>query len=836
MRSKITLFVLLLLTSVGAMSQQTVTVLGHLINSQSNSPIANHQVQIFTDSLAGNFFYSNSVQTNPNGHYEDHIVLPAGVMQGMVNVSTEDCNGAMVMQSHPFGPGNMTVEANFELCTDTIPMGCQANFFFEPSMGNPMEIHFHDASFPNPINWSWSFGDGTSGTGANVSHLFTQSGTFNVLLTITTASGCTSTTTIPVTVGYNAGCQAFFVFHPANQPGAFQFENMSQGNPGTFYWNFGDGSSSPEPNPMHIFPAPGLYSVSLTISSQDSTCWDTYTTQLFSGDTLSGCYANFSYYSIDSTGSTSSYQFINQSSASAATFNWSFGDGTTSYEENPIHQYAQQGTYHVFLTITTADSACTATEMHEIHVGTPQPDCHAMFHYFPADSLTGGLNIQFIDVSHGNPQNWAWSFGDGSTSNDQNPIHTYQQSGIYNVCLTIDNPAINCVDTICYEVWVNTIPTGCENEIEYHFEPHSIGKVHFEGHLNPNVPADYLWNFGDGSVGSGKHVTHQFAGVGTYIVSLTTVTNLGCIDTSSLVITVTSDTLFNQTIQGTVYAGASHPELGIVMLMPLNCIWNYTAQIAMIDSMGGYYFNNVPQGDYHILAIPFSINGDSTLWMPTYYGDVFFWQQAAVISLGTALPSYDIHLVAGSGGIPGLGLINGNIIANGLKSSMVGVPVMLMNTSNQPIEMRRSNSQGSFDFSDLDYGTYIIWPEVHGVTTQPSTLILSEDSPTAQITLKLDGTSISGIGDNIGSLSSVSQVYPNPVQKDAAIEFTAINPISLKIALINSTGQVVYQQISAISGSEKITLDAANLPAGYYTLRVETEEGKVIQRKFIKVR
>lgn len=835
MRSKITLFVFLLLTTLGAMSQQTVTVVGHLVNSQSNIPVANHQVYISTDSLSGSFFYSNSVQTNPNGHYEDHIQLPAGVNEGLVNISTEDCNGAMIMQSHPFGPGNMLIEANFELCADTMPIGCQANFFFEPSMGNQLEIHFHDASFPEPISWSWNFGDSTTANGPHPSHLYALAGTYNVQLMVTTTGGCTSTAIIPVTVGYNAGCQAFFTYHKTPEPLTFHFENQSMGMPSSLLWNFGDGNTSTESHPHHTFAAPGLYQVSLTISTPDSSCWDIYTTEVSAGDSIFGCHANFFYHPIDSIGLTSTYQFINQSTGTASMFTWSFGDGTTSNEENPIHQYTEQGEYQVCLTISSLDSTCSDTECHEVHIGFPHNECHAMFHYYPADSLTGGLNIQFVDASHGDPQGWAWSFGDGATSNEQNPIHTYQEGGIYNVCLTIENPSTNCVDTICYEVWVNTFPSGCENEIEYHFEPNVIGKVHFEGQLHPHGQAEYLWSFGDGTIGTGKHITHEYPGVGTYTVVLTTVTNQGCTDTSSLVLTITNDTLLNQTIQGTIYAGASHPDLGIVMLLPLNCIWNYNAQVTMIDSMGSYIFTNVPQGDYHILAIPFSINGDTTMWMPTYYGDVFFWQQAAVVSLGTALPAYDINLVSGNGAIPGLGLINGNIIANGLKSSMVGVPVMLMNTNNQPLEVRRSNSQGSFDFSNLDFGTYIIWPEVHGVTTQPTTLILSEDSPSAQVTLKLDGTSISGIDDN-NSLSYVSQVYPNPVKEDASLQMTTINPITLNISLINSTGQVVYQQESAINGTKNITLNASELPAGYYTLRVVTEEGNVTQRKFIKVR
>ncbi len=64
-----------------------------------------------------------------------------------------------------------------------------------------------------------------------------------------------------------------------------------------------------------------------------------------------------------------------------------------------------------------------------------------------------------MDASLGNPTLWLWEFGDGVTSNEQNPLHTYQEEGTYLVCLTIEGDS--CNDTFCDSVWVGTMPDQC---------------------------------------------------------------------------------------------------------------------------------------------------------------------------------------------------------------------------------------------------------------------------------------------------------------------------------------------------------------------------------------
>jgi len=115
---------------------------------------------------------------------------------------------------------------------------------------------------------------------------------------------------------------------------------------------------------------------------------------------------------------------------------WNFGDGAISYQQNPSHQYADDGTYNVTLTVRDNDGATDST-FHLITVSNVPPT--ADFSYTPLNP-TDLDTIQFTDLSSdsdGFVANWIWDFGDGNISYEQNPTHQYADDGMYNVTLTV---------------------------------------------------------------------------------------------------------------------------------------------------------------------------------------------------------------------------------------------------------------------------------------------------------------------------------------------------------------------------------------------------------------
>jgi len=116
---------------------------------------------------------------------------------------------------------------------------------------------------------------------------------------------------------------------------------------------------------------------------------------------------------------------------------WSFGDGTLSIETDPVHTYLKNGTYDVSLTVMNAAGPSVVTRSQYIVVSASSAPPTAAL---TANTTAGlvPLTVQFTDTSAGDPTAWSWSFGDGATSTDQHPVHTYTAPGNYTVALSVD--------------------------------------------------------------------------------------------------------------------------------------------------------------------------------------------------------------------------------------------------------------------------------------------------------------------------------------------------------------------------------------------------------------
>jgi hypothetical protein len=130
--------------------------------------------------------------------------------------------------------------------------------------------------------------------------------------------------------------------------------------------------------------------------------------------------------------------FSDESIGNPLSWSWTFGDGGTSTEQNPVHVYAAPGEYTVSLTISDGSDFNTRTESEFISVMSPSAAPQASF---TANPLSGAvpLQVSFQDHSYGGPTSWLWNFGDGSTSTQRNPTHIYTQVGVFDVSLTVNN-------------------------------------------------------------------------------------------------------------------------------------------------------------------------------------------------------------------------------------------------------------------------------------------------------------------------------------------------------------------------------------------------------------
>lgn len=165
---------------------------------------------------------------------------------------------------------------------------------------------------------------------------------------------------------------------------------------------------------------------------------------------------------------------------------------------------------------------------------TPEP-CVASFNFFPSGDTLIGNTFQFINTSTGPFSQVMWDFGDGLTSTEPAPVHTFA-AGDWNVCLVISDPfpVNNCSDAACEVVQVDSI-APCSNDFSVQL---SGLNASFSGWTLYAGAVDYFWSFGDGTEGFGQIITHDYPVAGDYVVTLITQDEANCTAVSSRVITI----------------------------------------------------------------------------------------------------------------------------------------------------------------------------------------------------------------------------------------------------------------------------------------------------------
>jgi PKD repeat protein len=127
--------------------------------------------------------------------------------------------------------------------------------------------------------------------------------------------------------------------------------------------------------------------------------------------------------------------FTDLSAGGPTSWLWDFGDGATSMAQSPSHSYGAPGVYDVSLTVSNGDGSDSIMRPAYVQVAAPPPPVAD----FSASPLSGEtpLRVEFTDLSSGGPTSWLWDFGDGATSTEQHPSHTYTAPGVYDVTLVV---------------------------------------------------------------------------------------------------------------------------------------------------------------------------------------------------------------------------------------------------------------------------------------------------------------------------------------------------------------------------------------------------------------
>jgi len=409
-----------------------------------------------------------------------------------------------------------------------IVSGITTNFTFLPpsTCKAPFVVTLQDqSSGPGTLSYTWNLGNGQNSNQQNPTTIYPAASNYTVQLDVQSNLGCKGSIQKTITI---AGTTTDFTIPGSNCIGQIlNFQNSSSSNPVSSSWDFGDGTTSGQINPIKTYLAAGTYQVRLI--NQYANCTDSVTKPVtvidkpvvdFTANDTASCSAPFTVQFTDNT-------------TGATGWLWDFGDGSTSTQQNPSHQYNTLGDYSVTLTVTSgAGCSNTLTKKDYILIrkttvdisNVPTGGC-VPFTFKPLPVITTVDDI----VSYN------WDLGEpGAVYTTQFPTHVYNTPGTYPVKLTVTTQS-GCVATVMV---VDSVKTGTPPTVNFSYSPTTpicaSTPINFTdlSTTTPGADVQWNWDFGDNTNSTAQNPTHIFKDTGSIIVKLE-VSNNGCIGSVS---------------------------------------------------------------------------------------------------------------------------------------------------------------------------------------------------------------------------------------------------------------------------------------------------------------
>lgn len=389
------------------------------------------------------------------------------------------------------------------------------------SCNPPTTVAFTNTSAGGPFpTIRWSFGDGGTSTAANPSHTYTTAGTYNVKLLIYNTDGCRDSIINPVVVGDVVA--DFTAPDTVCQGAPVRFTNTSSPATASSFWRFGDGTTSTQISPTKIYNATGRFIVKLV--NDFGACKDSITKPIYVTPQPT---ASFNY-SAPPTGCTLPVNVsFTSTSAGTVSYQWNFGDGSNSTAANPTHTYNAYGSYNVRLIIKNA-RGCTDTIIKDSIVAIVPVQINGL------NDLPHHGCIPFTDtfsapISSPEPvATYLWNFGDGNTSTQPSPVHTYSNEGSYTVTLSVTT-VNGCKDTLSLADAVSVWAKPVANFSATPLVACAYQLVQFTDMSSSNV-TNWSWQFGDHGTSHDSMPLYHYTDTGSMDVTLI-VGNHFCYDT-----------------------------------------------------------------------------------------------------------------------------------------------------------------------------------------------------------------------------------------------------------------------------------------------------------------
>jgi len=630
---------------------------------------------------------------------------------------------------------------------------------------------------------------------------------------------------------------------------AINFYDKSEGSVKEWYWDFGDGNTSRDQNPMFIFNHPAVSptvkinpyrTVTLTVLTSDA-CKSLYseTINIMDGTpyVAPSCMARFKYHqtAYDEVGGTASFQLTNLSEGNSLKYTWLFDNGKTSTEIEPTVTFdLTQPERKVCLTVSGTNN-CIDTFCDAVYIVDPNKPiidpvkCYTGFGYtanYNIKTLAPALVLDFYSKATPEATEWKWDFGDGETSSEANPTHIFNfpidtnplsdPNPFRKVCLTVKTNT-GCIVSYCetINIYMNTTPpveptVNCHAWFKYYKPTDLISIPEVIPYklldVSEGKVVKRLWQFEDGTTSTEAEplVSFDFQKA-TQKVCLTIYTADNCSSTWCETIYVTTpkvDTVYSEkpAVNGYTmrYKSSFPPQMS-------SCQGYAMAQVYLKDSL---------------------INASHYVWSNGIEG-----QEVKGLC---PTQTYSVKALTPDGTI-----VSGTFIFNS-DGSVSDVPI------NWYITGARDNWQIQYDLSNKNYT--VEWRLCDGTVVKSdsiplnsincgaseSNLILKDASGNVvyseNISLKMLATYL-----NPDQAAPSIKFFPNPVTDVLNIQYSGSSLKELQVEICDISGRrVLLNQIYNVDSGQTISLNVNSLRKGIYLCRMITGKKVIGIEKFSK--
>jgi len=384
----------------------------------------------------------------------------------------------------------------------------------QPAIGDTVSFAGTATGGIPPLAFAWDFGDGGTATGANATHAYGAAGTYAVTFTVSDSANHVTSNVKSISVSSELAVDFSISPDTPVLGEVITFTASASGGtpPYAYLWEFGDGVAASGPTTTHAYAASGMYSVRLNVSDSEAHS-AAIVISLYVAPLLNATFAyvptlplTFERIDFDASasGGTPPYSYV-----------WDFGDGLGAFGPSVNHAYTAAGFYTV--TLTATDSLARVVEVVQtIGVSFLLAADFTISQVFPVVGEVVNFSAEARGASP--PYTFSWNFGDRSTASGPNVSHAYAATGAFTVTLVVSDSEGHSAN-VAKPVVVTSFLVA---DFTYAPEKPTVGEaILFTGApAGATPPYVYAWTFGDGSNGTGSKISHAYATVGAFNVTL----------------------------------------------------------------------------------------------------------------------------------------------------------------------------------------------------------------------------------------------------------------------------------------------------------------------------